>query len=103
MDKMAKWLIGIAIGVALTFIIELSIGGFALYIHKAVGEVREQQRANTTLLQSFEKRMEDMKDVQRQLRENDLHSIEGQLGAVNKRLESMEKDIKDLLQGKKGR
>jgi len=103
MKNTGKWLIGIAIGVAFIFVVELSIGGFALYIHRAMGEVREQQRGNTTLLQSFDKRLEDLRDTQNLLRSNDLTHMETRLVSVDSRLGAIEEDIKALLSRGKGR
>ena len=102
MKDTGKWLIGIAIGVAFIFIVELSIGGFALYIHKSMGEIREQQRGNTTLLQSFDVRLEELRDNQEKLRENDLKHVDKRLDSVDRRLENIEGDVKSLL-SKKGR
>lgn len=103
MEKTGRWLIGIAIGVAFVLIVQFTIGGFALYIHQSLGEVREQQRANTTLLLSYEQRLKDLREAQELLRVNDLKHIDDRLEAVDKRLGGLEADVKTLLSRGKGR
>jgi len=102
MKDTGKWLIGIAIGVAFIFIVQLSLGGFSLYIHKAIGDVREQQRANTTLLLEYDKRLKELWELQQEMRKNDLKHMDDRLREVDRRLESIEADVKTLLGREKG-